>query len=59
MEQLLTQSLVVGPLPGYQPRRKQVIEIRKLFNGLHVGEISLFYEMEPKLLSPGEDLFEK
>lgn len=50
--------LVVGPLPGYQPRRKQVTEVRKLFRGFDVGEISLFTEIEPCSPQPGEDLFE-
>lgn len=50
---------VVGPLAGYQPRRKQVLEVRKFFEGLQVGEVSLFYELEANPPAPGEDLFEK
>lgn len=57
MQWLIVQ--VVGPLAGYQPRRKQVLEVRKLFEGLQVGEVSLFYELEANPPAPGEDLFEK
>lgn len=55
----VTNSTVVGPFLGYQPRRKQVVEVRKLFEGYQVGEISLFYELEFKPPSPGEELFEE
>jgi len=49
---------VVGPLVGYQPRRKQVMEVRKLFEGIQVGEVSLLYELEANTPEPGEELFE-
>ena len=57
--QRLAKCIVVGPLVGYQPRRKQVVEVRKLFEGYQIGEISLFYELEAKPPSPGEELFEE
>lgn len=41
----LEHELMLGPLPGYQPRRKQVTEVRKIFKGYVVGEVSLFYEL--------------
>jgi len=55
----VAEVTVVGPFRGYQPRRKQVLEVRKLFEGHQVGEISLFYEFEAKPPSPGEELFDR